>query len=168
MTEFVAYNSRWRLGLMFIGAAAFAIAGLWLAGGFGEAPTSPRHSATVNILLGVLTMLLFGWCAYEAAKRFVDEDVRLRIGSFGIRWSPWSDQTIPWSEIVDVTTWNYKRQKFIVLHPKDPARFPGRGLAARIARIDRFFRPGHIAISLQGTDRSHDDAIRAIARYRAG
>jgi hypothetical protein len=166
MGEFVAYNSRWRVGLIFLGALGLVAGGMWMVGAFGEVPSSRRYSASYTVLIGWLSIVFFGLCAVAIAKKFLDDRAQLKIGPSGIVWSPRSDLLIPWSEIADVTTWRYKGQKFIILHLKDPGRFPARGLTARLARANRKLTGGDISISLTGTDRSYDDAMSAIARFR--
>lgn len=166
MEDFIAHNSRWRVALIFLGVVSFVALGIWMAGGFGEVPSSRRHSAGFFTVIGWLCILFFGVCGLAAVKKFFDDRVQLQIGPSGIRWTPWSDQFIPWSEIIDVTTWSYKHQEAIILHLSDADRFPGRGLTAKLARANRMSTGGDISISLTGTDRSHDDAMAAIAHFR--
>jgi hypothetical protein len=84
-----------------------------------------------------------------------------------IRAAHWSDQTIPWSEIADVTTWSYRGQKAIVLHLRDKTRFPGRGMATMLSRVNRNLTGGDITISLTGTNRRVEDALSSIHRFRS-
>jgi hypothetical protein len=86
--------------------------------------------------------------------------------SLGVRYRQWSDDTIPWSEITDVTVWRYKRQKVILLHLKHPDRFSARGLVAKFAAINRRLTGGDISISMTATDRSFDEAMAAIQQFR--
>lgn len=166
MQEFVAHNSRWRVTLILFGAVGFVALGLWLVGTFGEVPTSRRHSSGYMIGIGWLCILFFGFCAVAGLKRLFDVEARLHIGPDGIVWSPWSDQIIPWSEISAVTTWSYRGQKAIILHLNNPSRFPGRGLSTKLAGANRKLTGGDISISLTGTDRSYDDAMAAIERFK--
>lgn len=90
----------------------------------------------------------------------------LRIGQAGIRWVRWSEQMIPWSEIADVTTFIQSNDKWIVLHLRQPALYPGRGILGRLARANRSMTGGDISFSLADTNRSFEEAMAAIARYR--
>ncbi len=167
MKEFVAYNSRWRVAFIFLGAAGFVALGLWMVGAFGDVPSSLRHSAGYTITIGWLCISFFGLCAVAMVKRLFDRRAQLQIGPSGIVWSPWSDKLIPWSEITDITTWSYKGQKAIILHLGNPDHFPGRGLAAKLAGANQKLTGGDISISLTGTNRNYESALSAIAEFRA-
>lgn len=167
MDDFVAYPSRPRIALFTLGSVAFVVAGLWMGGMFGPVPTSSRSSPVLVFAAGWLSVVFFGFCGLMWGKRLFDRREQLRIGPDGIRSALWSDQTIPWSEIVDVTTWSYRGQKTIVLHLRDKTRFPGRGMAAMFASANRGLTGGDITISLMGTNRGVEDALSSIARFRS-
>lgn len=166
MEDFIAYSSRTRLVLLGLGAAAFVALGLWMTGIFVAPPDSDRYSASSIYAIGWICVVLFSLCGAEAIRRLFDPSEQLRIGRSGIRSTPWSDQTIPWSEITDVTTWSFRRQQMIILHLRDPARFPGRGIGAMLAGANRGLAGGDVWISMAATDRSFADAMSAIARFR--
>lgn len=166
MEDFIAHNSRWRVALIFVGAIGFWALGMWMVGAFGEVPSSRRHSAGFFMTIGWLCILFFGLCGLATVKKFFNHGPQLQVGPAGIRWRPRSDDLIPWSEIIDVTTWSYKGQKTIVLHLSNADRFPGRGLTAKLAAANRTLTGGHISISLTGTDRSYGEAMAAIAHFR--
>jgi hypothetical protein len=167
MEDFVAYPSRWRLALIVLGAAAFVINGLWAVGAFGPHPGSRRYSAEVVTAAGWFSIVFFGGCGAVIARRMFDKSEQLRIGGQGIRWARWSDVTNPWSEVVNVTTWKYRGQAAIVLHLRDPARFPGKSWLGRFAGLNRRLAGGDISISLTGTDRSFAEGLSAIERFRS-
>lgn len=137
---------------------------MWLVGTFGEVPLISGYSAGFLMVVGWFSILFFGLCLIGVAKQFFDKREQLRIDKSGVRWKRWSDDLIPWNEIDGVSTSKRNRQRFIVLHLREPARFPGHGLYAKLARLDRLLTNGHISISLTGTDRSYDDAMAAM-RY---
>lgn len=166
MGEFVAHQSRWRLALFLVGALTFVGGGLWMIGAFGPAPTSNRHSPEVTSAVAWLAILFFGLCAVVIAKRLFEGGEALRIDRSGISFAAWSDQTIPWSEITDISEWSFRGQRSIILHLRDPGRFPGKGVLGFATRANRALTGGDVPISLTGTNRSFDDAVAAIARYR--
>ena len=164
--DFVTYPSRWRIALLVLGSVAFVVLGAWMVGGFGPVPVSPRYPPEEIFAVGWLSVTFFGLCGAMWTRRLFDGREQLRIGPAGVRSASWSDQTIPWSEIVDVTTWSYRRQRAIILHLRNRGRFPGRGLAALLAGANRKLTGGDVAISLTGTSRSFDEALAAITRFR--
>jgi len=167
MDDFVAYPSRPRIALLALGSVAFVAAGLWMGGVFGPPPSSSRYPPEFVFVIGWTSVVFFGLCGVLWVKRLFDGREQLRIGPAGIRSARWSDQTIPWSEIADVTTWSYRSQKAIVLHLRDKTRFPARGMAAMFAGVNRNLTGGDITISLTGTDRRVEDALASIDRFRS-
>lgn len=166
MPEFVALPSRWRIALLLLGAAAFVVVGLWMAGVFGAAPESRRYPHEMTVAIGWVCAGFFGLCGAAVTLRLFETRAQVRIGARGIHVARWSDETMPWSEIARVSEWSFRGQRSIILHLRDPKRFPGRGLSARLAAANRVLTGGDIAISLTGTDRSVDEALAAIARFR--
>lgn len=151
---------------MILGSVAFVAIGLWMAGVLGPPPESSRYSSGFITVMGWFTIAFSGVCFVLGGTRFLDRREHLRIGVDGLRSTPWSDQTIPWSEIVDVTTWTVNRQHAIVLHLRDRTRFPGRGFAAMTAAANRSLTGGDISVSVTGTDRTFEDAILALDQFR--
>jgi hypothetical protein len=137
-----------------------------MGGVFGSIPSSSRYSPSVIFGIGWASVLFFGFGSVVFARMLFDTKPQLQIGLRGIRWVRWSDDTIPWSEIADVTSWSYRRQKAIILHLRHPDRYPGRGYLAMLARVNRRLTGGDIAITLAGTDRSFADAMSAIEQFR--
>lgn len=166
MNDFVAYAWRWRLALLTLLSVGFVILGLWMAGVLGEPPHSRRYPETLVIVIGWVSVVFFGLCGIMISLKLFDADEELRVGTLGIRWKSWSDQTIPWSEITGVTTWSFRGQNSIVLHLRDRARFPGKGLLAPLAGANRLLTGGDVSISMTGTDRSFAEALSAIEWFR--
>jgi hypothetical protein len=166
MDEFVAQNSRVRLALFLLGAIVLVWGGLLLIGAFGPLRISNRHSPEVMAAFGWFGIAFFGACAILIAKRLFEGGEALRIDRTGISFAAWSDQTIPWSEITDITEWSFRGQRSIILHLRDPARFPGKGVLGFAAKANRALTGGDVPISLTGTNRSFDEAVAAITRFR--
>lgn len=166
MTDFVAYPSRGRIALVVLGAMALCVMGLWMTGVWWPAPVSRRYAPETIAAVGWVSVVFFGLSAVGWGKTLFDTGEQLRIGPSGIRWTRWSDRTIPWGEIRNVTVWSYRRHSSIVLHLRDPTRFPGKGVLGAFAGPNRGLTGGDITISLTGTDRSFAEAMAAIAHFR--
>lgn len=167
MDDFVAVPSRKKIVPLILGCAGFVGLGLWMTGAFGPPPASDRYWSDLILMIGWSSVVFFGLCGVLWSLRLFDSRERLRIGADGIRSKSWSDQTIPWEEIVDITTWASRGQNAIVLHLRDPAQFPGRGLAAMLADANRSLTGGDISISLTGTDRTFAEAVLALEQFHS-
>lgn len=138
-----------------------------MIGAFGEVPVTENYSYRKTVTLGWVCILLFGFCGIMWARRIAQVGEELRISPSGIRWVPWSDQTIPWSEIRDVGTWTSEQGiRTIVLHLYNPRAYPGRGFQRLMRLANKMFVGGDIHLSLASTDRSLDEAMAAINRFR--
>lgn len=152
MDDFVAHTSRWRTARDVGPALAFVGGGLWMVGAFGPVQASRRMGPLMTEFVGWLCILFFGMCVVLCAKQWWKNEERLRISRSGVRITEWSDQTIPWDEISDVTEWRDNNAEFIVLHLRDPSRFRLTG--------------SELSVSLYGTNREFDEAMVAIATFR--
>ncbi len=168
MQDFIARTSRWRTALLFAGSLVFVAIGVWMTGLAGPVPVSRRAGPLVTEFWGWVIIAFSGFCAFGCGKLWWLNNERLRIGPSGIRWAGWCDQTIPWDEISDISEWSYKGTKSIILQLRDPSRFPRRGLSAISGRANRTLTGGDIGITLSGTDRTFDEAMLAIRRFRQG
>lgn len=165
MDDFVAITSPWRIALIALGALTFVAGGLWMGGAFGLPPASSRYPPALIFVVGWFSVVFFGLCAVLCCRRLFDKREHLRVGPAGIRSAQWSAETIPWSEIVNVTTWSHRGQNVIILHLRNPDTFPGRGLPALLARANRKLTGGDVSISLVGTNRRFEEALSAIRRF---
>ena len=166
MAEFAAYNSKWRVLLLVLGSMIFVAIGLWMIGAFGPAPSSGRYDSDWLAFVGWFAVLFFGLCSVLWVRRLFIASEQIRIDRTGIYSRQWSDDMIPWSEITSVTTWTYRGQDVIVIHLREPARYPGKGVAALFAPFSKAISGGDIGISLTGTNRTFKDALAAIEQLR--
>lgn len=164
---FIAMRSRWRIAGLIALALAFVALGLALAGVFGPLPGSSSDDGTERAVIGWVTIVFFGLCAVAGMKQLFRTGPFLRIDAQGITMAA-LDQRIAWNNIADVTTWQYRRQKSIILHLRDADAVRRRGIMARLlASTNRAVTGGDISISLGTTDRTMAEALDAIARFRA-
>jgi hypothetical protein len=153
------------MGLILLIAAVFVLLGLWMGGLFGPIPETRRYPAHASVVIGWFNVIFFGLAGIIALPRLFDAGEQLRISPAGIRYRQWSDRTIPWSAIADVTVWSYKGQSSIILHLRDPAQYPARGLTALTGWFNKMVADGDVAIGLSTTDRTVADAMDAIERF---
>jgi hypothetical protein len=164
--EFVAHYSRSRiLGLIAL-TIVMALTGLWLVGGFGSPPLSNRTFALFATVVGWLNIAYASLSGLGWIKKLFDRRPPLQIGPAGVLWRPCYDYLIPWSDIMEVKTWRFQRQSWIVVRLRDPDRLRRRGFTAFHAFLNRQLANGDMLISLSATDRSFNDAMAAVARFR--
>ena len=137
-----------------------------MVGTFGPPPVSHRYSAVEDYWIGWGCILFFTVCGAAWIRRLIRGGEILRIGSDGILTLPWSDKTIPWTEIIGVTNWQLRNQRFIMLRLRDPKLFPGNGIRRWTSITNRALAGGDVSISLTATDSSVDEALSAINRFR--
>ena len=162
-----AYSSPWRMALVVLGSIVFVALGLWMVGLFGEVPENRRWSREFVQIFGWISIIFFGLCAIVGTRRALDSDAQLRISASGIYWKPWSEVTIPWHEVREVSGWRYRRQKFILLSLNHPERYPSSSLLGKLAAANRALAGGDISISLVGLDKSFEEAMDAIDEFRS-
>lgn len=156
---FIARNSPWRVaGLLLLGLG-FVFIGAWIAGLAGP---PPRPGMT---WLGWVGIVFFGACTVKAVPRLFDRSVLVRIDAQGVTVAQWSSRRIDWHRIERVGTWSHRGQRMLVLHLKQPAQHAERRLAAPIAAANRALTGGDVAITLTGTDRTFEEAFRAVSRF---
>lgn len=167
MEDFVAYESRWFSAFLLLMDVAIFLSGLWALGIFGTSPHLAGHSNREIFVVGWCFVFFSGFCGFQIVKMFLDPSEQLRIGPNGVRVADWSEDTIPWSEITRVTIYRGNKLREIVLHLRNPDRFPGRRWAAFVAAANRPRTGGDIPLRLDGTDQSFADAISAIQRFKS-
>lgn len=164
--SFVAYPSRWRLALLMMLGLGFVALGFWMIGAFGSVPSSTRYPYLETLIVGWVCLIFSGVCVVAYISRLLEAGQQMRVDASGILFSQWSDATIPWSQISDVTVRSYQSSRFIIIHLKNRRLYPGKGLTGLLAGPNRMMTGGDISLSLSGTDRSYDEAISAIEQYR--
>ena len=143
-------------------ALGFVALGVWMTGLIWPQPNSTRAAPIMQMIWGWLSIVFFGFCAFAIGRMWWINEEQVRIGPAGIRISRWSDQTIPWTAITDVSEWHHKGTTIIMLRLHDPSAYPGGKVATFLAKGNRSFTGGDIGITMAGTNRSITEAMDAI------
>jgi hypothetical protein len=165
MVDFVAHPSKWRIFLLILGSIAFVVFFLWIIGAFGPPPVLEGRGSTRVRYFAWVGIFCFGLCGIVCIKMLFDNDVQVRINAAGIYWKRWSDATIPWAEITEVSVWEVHYQRSIILNLKNPDRYSSTTIMGRLASVNRSMTGGDIAITLSGTTGGFDDAMATIGHY---
>ena len=174
MDEFIARASPWRIVLLSLGCLLFVAVGLWMAGVFDEPPKLRRLSTQSGVMLGWIVVAFFGLAFVANARQLFEEPELVVLNAQGLKSAQWSAQTIPWTEIEDVSTWSYRSAAwpfrgvtFIILHLRNPGLFPGQGMRGRLASANRKLTGGELAIAMTSTDKSVEETLDAIRFFRS-
>ncbi len=120
--------SKVKIALLFLGASAFLVIGLWLMISSPEVNHSNRRAAFFNpvflFFTGSVSVLFFGFCAVYTFKKLFDIKPGLIINQKGlIDNSSGSTGLILWSEIQKIEIFTVNNQKFIRFILKDPQNY---------------------------------------------
>jgi len=166
MDDFVALRSNWRMVALICLSLGFVAVGVWMTGLFNDVPVTRRYPFAVTVVAGWFCIAVFSIVALAGVKGLLGPSEVLRLGPDGVRWTPWSDQTLPWTEVADVTTWQFKGQKSLLLRLHDPCSFPAKTALASQG-LNRAISGGDICISFAGTNRTIEEALSAVHRFRS-
>lgn len=167
MEEFVANNSRSKCALLLAFSLAIIFFTCWAFGLLGSEPGFGLQHSTFGLVVAWLATLVFGQLALRTSLRWWHDKNYLVIGYQGIRFVGWSDQLIPWSEIEGISEMSFRNYRMIILELRHPQRLKRNGLIGRLGWFDGLIARGRVDISLVGADRTLDDAMVAIQKFRA-
>ncbi len=105
-------TSRFKLVVLMIGGLVMTVGGFLLA--FRIIPgVSPGSYAE---FIGWVALVFFGLCSALIVRRFFTaQGVVLTLDAAGIRDTRISDKLIPWSAVRDISTWQSRSQRIMIL-----------------------------------------------------
>jgi hypothetical protein len=157
-------QSPWRMLMLIAGALAFVVLGLALIFGWMD----ERRSGHFVQAIGWISVVFFGACGLVGAWRLVS--VRgpvVTISPAGIRDVRVAKETIPWRVIHDISTWEYQRQKVMVLDV-DPAveRRLTLSMVARMSRrANASLGADGLCVAATGLSMRYDDLLATTRAY---
>jgi len=131
--------SRGKIALVILGSLLFVAAGMGflLAGEDSSLLTELGRFASTWVVrgLGLATVLFFGGCGIYAICKLRDPRPGLTLSAAGLvdNSSAAAAGFVPWSEVDDVDVFRIQRQRMLVIHVTDPAKYIERGNAMRRA-----------------------------------
>ena len=162
---YVANYSRTRLLLLGLGAVAFVVVGMWMAGLFGEPPASRRLSPEMTTLVGWFSIVFFGLCGVFIVRQFFTAGVAFRIDAQGITHAQVVKQSFGWDEITRLQPVKISNQP-MVCYEVVPERLEQlTGLRAKLASANRSMTGCSFALALSGTDAKMDDVVAALEHF---
>lgn len=149
-----------RLGLVILGAGLFVGAGLWLMLG----PGFDRQTR----LAGLGSAAVFGLFGGIAAWRLATmRGTVLSMTSEGIRDTRASDETIPWTKVRTITTWQHGGQRIMVLKldPVFEASLPVKPLVRYTRQANRALGADGLAITPIGLGIDYETMFEAALAF---
>jgi len=151
-----------RLVLLALSSLAFVSIGLWFIGAFG----ADHPEGLISVVIGWSSIGFFGACGLIIIRRIADRRVIIRIDDHGFKSVLWSDDMIPWRDVVAVHAVAIQGQKMLGIELRDPTDYPGRGLAGRLAGANHAMTGfDAIWLSTTGTDRRYEQLVDAVMRH---
>lgn len=183
MDEFVARTQPLKVVLGMFIALGFVAIGLWMTGILGKPvarpvvspddltiyplPTSSsRYPDWLVVTVGWACIVLFGGISVIGAIRLTNPADHLRVNRMGLLVPSYTDKTIAWSDIVDITTWSHRGQRSLVIKLRDPSRFERKPWRRALDSLNRGLTGGDIGLSMTGTNRTLKQALEAIETMR--
>jgi hypothetical protein len=96
--------------------------------------------------------------------RVFDNSPQLAANREGLQYARWSGQTILWSDVDDIVLFSVQRQKMVGLVLADPAKYPGKGILAKLASANKAISGADISIPAAGLDMPATDIYAALVR----
>lgn len=120
--------SKQRLVILLSGAVLFVTAGV----AFISTPATFNSYITMMQIIGYISSIFFGVCAFYIARKLFDNKPGIIIDSTGITDNSGSVSAgqILWSDIEDISVLEVNRQKFITLKVKNPQDYINRQRSA--------------------------------------
>lgn len=162
---FEAYNSPWKLVLLFALSLGFVTMGAWMAGLAGEVPVSRRLGSSMPYW-GWVTIVFFGLCAGVMLRRIFDRRPFLRVDERGI-WQAGisSEMLVAWSEIEEIDRNRIYRNRFVGIRLKDTRRLASNWWRAILVTFNERMTGFQGSFTTTGTDRSFDELVAAVDHF---
>ncbi|MEL7296582.1 MAG: STM3941 family protein [Pseudomonadota bacterium] len=135
--EVEIFRSKGKMLLLLIGALAFVAMGIWMLTLSGDDIRMGRRFNNPIFVkaIGIVAIVFFGYCAFFAFRKLLDNAAALVISSEGLvdNASGLAPGVIRWSEITDIGEYMVQRQRFIAILLVDPEAFVEK--SGRLARM---------------------------------
>ncbi len=139
---------------------------LWGTGAI--TPPAPQPSRDVFwMAFSWLGTFGFAGCALLLTSRLLDRSQQIVIDHRGILWRRQSHEPIPWQAISRVEVKSVQGVPFLCLWLRDPGAHRRTGPAGWSDGLNRALGFGDVSLSATGLDRSFDDLVDALGRYRS-
>ena len=160
--------SKTKLSLLLLGSIAFVVGGIWMVANPNGFATSYRPTNPVFVFgVGLVSIIFFGLCLVNIAKKLLDNTPGLVIDEKGIydNSGAISVGLILWNDIVELRTADVFRQKFIIVIVNNPEQYiNAQPRAINKTRLRRNYKScgSPISISANGLKINFDELYRLL------
>lgn len=149
--------------LLLSGAMLFIIAGI----AFISTPATFNSYITMMQIIGYISSIFFGFCAFFIARKLFDKKPGFIIDNSGLTDNSGSVSAgqILWSDIEDISVLEVNRQKFITLKVKNPQDYinrQGSAIKRKMMEINYNMCGTPITISAGSLQISFDELLRLV------
>ena len=162
---YVANYSRARLVLLGLGSLVFVIGGLWMAGLFGEVPTSRRLGPEMTQVVGWVAVLFFGFCGFIIVRQLLRAGVAFRIDADGITHAQAVRQSFTWDEITKLQPVSMGNQPMVCYEVVQERLDKMGGIRAKLAAANRSMTGCSFALAMSGTDAKIEEVVAALEHF---
>lgn len=162
---YVANYSRARLVLLGLGSLVFVIGGLWMAGLFGEVPTSRRLGPEMTQVVGWVAVLFFGFCGFIIVRQLLRAGVAFRIDADGITHAQAVRQSFTWDEITKLQPVSMGNQPMVCYEVVQERLDKMGGIRAKLAAANRSMTGCSFALAMSGTDAKMEEVVAALEHF---
>jgi hypothetical protein len=145
----------------------FVAGGIWML--FEPNQVLSRLDADERWMARILpwvAILFFGWVAWMAGRAALDRRPQIVLTPSGFYWRKWSQVEIPWTEIVEIEVKRKSRARYIALTLRDRSRYRADNVFVRFYWINGIRGLGDLAILVGGLNRSTEEILVAMERFR--
>ena len=161
--------SKKKITLIFIGSLVFVALGVWFVmkpGTFSN--DGPLRNSTLVTVVGIAAILFFGLCAVYALRKLPGNKPGLIVDESGIidNSGAVSAGLILWTDINSLSVITVQKQKFILLHVKNPMDYIGRQRGAfkrKMMKLNFKMYGSPLTISANGLKITFNELHRLIA-----
>jgi hypothetical protein len=161
--SFVVRSSPWKLLKLFAYAAGFVVLGIAFV-------TYPEAFDIVGAgfvtFIGWASIAFFGLAIPIFTIQLIQRKPEFIIDHTGITFPKWSNDVIGWSDIADVDVGGVMGTKFVTLQFADPDRLKIGGAKGMMTELNRQMTGGELSIPLSSADKSLDEVMAAVQRFR--
>lgn len=160
--------SKKKITLIFIGSLVFVALGVWFVMSPGTFSNGgPLRNSTLVTIVGIAAILFFGLCGIYALRKLPDNKPGLIIDESGIidNSGAASAGLILWTDINSLSVMTVQKQKFILLHVKNPMDYIERQRGAfkrKMMQLNFKMYGSPLTISANGLKITFDELHRLV------